>query len=173
MQRPMSEYPDTARPLSVPLVTIPEAAGRISVWSSEWVGLVCSSRPYLTIGFAAGAAARFHPGPLLLFGVSLPPAGLLVPPWLPALLTGADSELLGETGLGVGLGPTAGAPLVTGCPLRFECRNGTLSARSGTLLLSAELAAVHLPDETIGPERWAELARIRPLERVFSPGAGS
>ncbi|AMV73462.1 hypothetical protein JCM30471_18780 [Desulfuromonas carbonis] len=170
MQRPSSEPLDTALPFSVPLLTIPGASDSVRVWSSEWVGLVCSSHPSLTLGFSASTAGRLGPGSLLLLGVSLPPAGLLVPPWLPALLTGADSQILAEAGLEVGPGPVAGAPLVSGCPLRFECRNGVLSARSGTVLLSAEIAAVHLPDETIGPERWAELARLRPLERVFPRG---
>jgi len=154
-------------------VTIPGAAGSVRVWSSEWVGLVCSSRPSLTIGFAASAASRLVPGSLLLLGVSLPPAGLLVPPWLPALLTDADSGILAEAGLEVGPGPIAGSPLVTGCPLRFECRNGALHARSGAVLLRAEIAAVHLPDDTIGPERWADLSRLRPLERVFPRGKES
>lgn len=173
MQRPLSESLDSALPFSVPLVTIPGATGSVRVWSSEWVGLVCSSRPSLTIGFGASAAGRLGPGSLLLLGVSLPPPGLLVPPWLPALLTGADSRILAEAGLEVGPGPVAGAPLVTGCPLRFECRNGALLTRSGTVLLRAEIAAVHLPDETIGPERWADLPRLRPLERVFSRGSAS
>ncbi len=156
----------TASPLSSPLVALTGRDGGVQVWSSEWLGLVCSPRPFLTVSFGSRAAAGLDTETLALFGVSLPPDNLLVPPWLPALLVGAGNEVLAGAGLAIALGTAAGAPLVGGCPLQFECRNGTLAAYPGAVVISAEVVAIHLPGKTLGPESWAELGRIRPLARL-------
>jgi flavin reductase (DIM6/NTAB) family NADH-FMN oxidoreductase RutF len=161
---------ETALRLTSPLVALAGRDNGVRVWSSEWLGLVCSSRPLLTISLGSRTTAGIDPGALELFGVSLPPAALLVPSWLPALLAGAGKEVLAEAGLSIALGTAAGAPLVSGCALHFECRNGTVAIYPGTVLISAEVAAIHRPEGTLGPENWPDLARLQPLRGV-SPRA--
>ena len=72
--------------------------------------------------------------------------------------------------LTIALGGVAGAPLVNGCPLHLECRNGGLAAHPGTVLIEAEGTAIHCPRGTLGSEHWPDLARLLPLTNL-SPGA--
>ena len=154
---------DTALQLASPLLALVGRDNGVRVWSSEWLGLVCAPQPLLTVSLGLRSAAGLDPVTLTLFGVSLPPPALLVPPWLPALLAGAGKEVLAEAGLAIALGTSAGAPLVNGCALHFECRNGTLAHYPGTVLISAEVVAIHRPEGSLGPEHWPDLERLQPL----------
>lgn len=164
------ESMETALPLYSPLVALTGRDGGIRVWSSEWLGLTCSPRPTISISVGARSAAGLEPEALAWFGVSLPPTDLRVPHWLPALLAGAGNEVLASAGLSIALGNVGGAPLVAGCRLHFECRDGTLKAYPGAVLISGQVVAIHLPGKTLGSESWPELGRILPLANLSPQG---
>lgn len=162
MDLPYSPISDTWPPA---LVSFQDGSGAVRLLVASWVGVACSLPAVATIAF-----------PCCLHPESAPVAGasfvihLLDEGWAeatlqrPVLKTLGSAFLLPET-WPLGWGEATGAPLLAGCPLLVECRNGQPRSRFGQCLIEGDVVTATVDGEIYGLDGPFDLCRLQPMAR--------
>lgn len=147
------------------LVSFQDDCGEPQLLVVSWVGVACTLPAVATIAF-----------PCCLDPQSTPQAGsafvihLLDELWAEAHLQRPALEALGGSARlpeswVLGRGEVTGAPLLAGCPLQLECRNGRPRRRFGQCLIEGEVVTATVDGVVYGLDAPLDLCRLQPMAR--------
>lgn len=145
------------------LVSFQDNLGGSRLLVASWVGVACTLPAVATIAFpccldpestpAAGAAFVIH---------LLDEAWAEVHLQRPGLDTVGRSTLLPDS-WPLGWGEATGAPLLAGCPLQVECRNGRPRRRFGQCLIEGDVVTATVDGVVYGLDGPLDLCRLQPM----------
>ena len=160
MELPYSSNADSWPPA---LVSFQDGNGIARLLVASWVGVACTLPAIATIAFPCCLQPQSAPVAGASFVIHLLDEG-----WAeanlqrPALKNLGSACLFPETWT-LGWGEATGAPLLAGCPLLVECRNGQPRSRFGQCLIEGEVVTASVDGEVYGLEGPLDLCRLQPL----------
>lgn len=153
-------------PVHSALVTLGVPTGGVRVFPAAWVGMVCSRPMVLSV---AVRSCRLRAGREMVFAVNLPSRNLLASSLLSQRPAGPEGDVSTFPGLTFVTGLVKGTRLIRECPVRVECRGGTIRSRFGQDFIQGEVVAVHTEETSFtGESLPTHPGRLGPFARAWS-----
>ncbi len=150
-------------PLPLALISCANAQGEVSVFTASWLGVASTTPPFLTLGvrpYRWSYQAIKETGE---FVVNLPTRELLEAVDICGHAAGSREERIKKAGLALIQASQVKAPLVAQCPVNLECRVKEELTLDSHRLFVAQIVAVQVDQDVLGPEGLIDYARLRPI----------
>ncbi len=156
-------YSSTSAAWPPALVSFRDDTGTPRLLVASWVGVACTLPAVDTIAFPCCLSPQAAPVAGASFVIHL-----LDEAWAEANLQRPALETLGTAARlpeawTLGWGEATGAPLLAGCPLLVECRNGRPRSRFGQCLIEGEVVTATVDGVVYGLEGPLDLHRLQPM----------